>query len=63
MAVIQEIVDGKCVVRIHDDYVETDPEKVQEIVDRVSQLIIGCKMRQARETMKSNIPPEEVKEG
>lgn len=49
MAVIKEIVDGKCVVRIHDDYVKTDPKEVNEIIDRVSRLIVQCKIRQSRE--------------
>lgn len=42
MAVIQDYYNGSCHIVVHDDYIIQDPEEVQKIVDRISQVVINA---------------------
>lgn len=39
MAVIEEYVTERgCKVRIHDDYIKTDPAEIQKILDNIAKI-------------------------
>ena len=44
MAVIRDYMNGPCRIVVHDDFI-CAPEDVQEIVDRVSRIVLGEELR------------------
>lgn len=44
MAVIRDYMNGPCRIIVHDDSICT-PEEVQEIVDRVSRIVLSEELR------------------
>ena len=48
MAVIREQVIGQCKIYIHDDYIETDPEVRQALLDRVAQIYVDYYTKKAK---------------
>lgn len=49
MAIIKDYMDGSCRIIVHDDYIRPK-EEVQEIIDRVSRIVLGEELR--RNTLK-----------
>lgn len=45
MAIIQEYMNGPCKITVHDDCIVKTPEEVQEIVDRVSRIVLQEEFR------------------
>lgn len=40
MAVVQEIIEGRCIVRIHDDaYINRTEEEIKETITRCSEIV------------------------
>lgn len=44
MAVVKDYMNGSCHILVHDDYIKP-PDEVKEIINRVSEIVIGQEMR------------------